>query len=78
MDSVRIQESFEIGFYILYEGDPYFSHSEPEICLNTEIEIVTPEEFILFYSLKSPIAIGSYLGEYDEIFWNMIKPVKIA
>lgn len=75
MEYAKIQDEYEIGFYVLSDGKPYFSYSEPELCLNSDIEIVTPEEFLLFYSLNSPLPLGAYFGEYDEVFWNMMKPI---
>lgn len=78
MGTKKIQEKFEVGFYILYEGFPYFSYSEPELCLDLDIEIVTPDEFLLFYSLASPISIGVYLGEYDEEVWKELCPVRLT
>jgi hypothetical protein len=72
-----LQEKFEEGFYVLFEGFPYFMYSNPEFNIDLDIEIVTPDEFLLFFSLASPIEIGVFLGEYDEEIWEKLSPVRI-
>lgn len=78
MELKKTQEDFEIGFYVLKEGKMYFSFSEPEINLFTELDIVNPDELLLFYSLRSMLEVGSYLGEYDRVFWEGLQPVYLA
>lgn len=80
-DKIKILESEQLssfipGFYICNSIKTiYYSHSDFEISLNSEIEIVDPIEFeerILSGSIDYKKEIGAWLGEEDFEIWNRL------
>lgn len=74
----EIKKSFEEGFYIYSDYDIYYLYSDPILNLGIDIDIdmVTPDEFLINASLKTPNTTkGCYLSKSDEFIWEYITPV---